>query len=347
MSSSVVFVFFDPWTVVGGKSLGMVNSMLASGFQLLDFEFRSLRESDAEEIYRPNHPIRIGSQWHVARRVYDMGRSLGVLMAHRDAGACACTLMRQLKGRACPPLNAPGTLRYDFGAPNRSLSLMHSSDDEGHLEREAPVFFPAARLEVARRRSRNGEASACSAAAVGQLEESAIIEAGAERFQDPGLLALLARLRLRVARLLEPAAQGAGAGVLLEAYRWHWQQEASSTGASLSVPDQARRYLGLVRGEGALLDPLLAALQAVPYGPAGPANWYRPDPLQVGAAPALLRALANPSGYSRWNASRTLWPGLLADRWEEILLDTTLIHFDDFLSEQVHASPPNSKEAVH
>jgi hypothetical protein len=75
--SPLVFVFLDAWTLTTGRHLDMVKRILSHGFTLLDFEFRTLSEADAEEIYRTNHPIREGNSWHVARLVYPIGRSLG------------------------------------------------------------------------------------------------------------------------------------------------------------------------------------------------------------------------------------------------------------------------------
>src|SRR5262249_53564304 len=94
-TSPVVFVFLDPWTLGTGRHGSMIEHMLRQSFTLLDFEFKALSEADAEEIYRTNHPIREGNSWHIARLVYPMGRSLGLLLGLRDPATCACIKMRR------------------------------------------------------------------------------------------------------------------------------------------------------------------------------------------------------------------------------------------------------------
>src|ERR1700694_2728275 len=145
LADRLVFVFFDPWTLLTQTAEPLVHAILAHGFSVAAISRRRLEESDVEQIYRKNLPIRPDNAWHIPRQVYLMGTSLGLLLHHRSAKAT--DLLRRIKGKANPAANSPGLLRYDFRAPNRSLSLLHSSDTWEDTIHEALVFFNLCALE--------------------------------------------------------------------------------------------------------------------------------------------------------------------------------------------------------
>jgi len=327
--SPVVFVFLDAWTLVTGRQTGMIKQILDQGFTLLDFEFRTLSEADAEEIYRTNHPIREGNSWHVARLVYPMGRSLGLLFGSVDASSCACVRMQRLKGKANPSLNRAGQLRYDFLAPNRCLSLMHSSDNLEQVRREGAVFFTAERIEAACTAARGGIDA--TASLVDELAGSTA-EAGIERVEEPGLGALLARVRLRLIqelRRIHPALPPWQTPLL--AYRTLWEplSKESSRGP---VMIEAKRYLQLVAREGPLLETVVASVGGSTRARVSYAEYYRTAAREPMTLVHCLQVLHNPEAYSRWDSDQQLPRTLLHDRWERLLVRTHLFNFDDMLS---------------
>jgi nucleoside diphosphate kinase len=319
---SVVFVFLDPWAVMGGTAAPLLDRILGEGFSVLARAHRRLREGDAEQIYRKNRPISGTHAWHVAREVYGMGTSWGLLL-HRAAGVeSAAEGMVRIKGRADPRRGTPGQLRHDFRAPNRSLSLMHSSDDWESAVHEALVFFTPAQMERALDAACAGEPPAASRAAPDAWDE------GMESVVPRSPFALLAALRLRALRAL-PGAEGSPAGNALAAV---WGPLLDALRVDRPVMDAARLYL---RGAEAEQEPLAALLRA-PASAASEDGWPR---LYHGAEPRadgilrLLRVLGDPPRYGRADGDALgRESGLLRDRWEALLFRTTLFDFDDFLS---------------
>jgi nucleoside diphosphate kinase len=328
-SSPLVFVFFDAWTLLTGRHPGMIERILGQGFELVDYEFKTLSEADAEEIYRINHPIREQNSWHVARLIYPMGRSLGLLFAVIDPSGCACARMQGLKGKANPALNRPGQLRHDFLAPNRCLSLMHSSDSLEHVRREGAVFFSTERLERAYVTAR--ERASSSSGMLADLR-NANAELGIERVEEPGLGSLFARVRLRLLKELErscPALMSAAAPLVSLRGIWESLGRDASRGPVIA---EAKLYLQLVVREQPLLEGLHAAVTSVERDRGGPCEYYRPRLHEPGAILSCLQVLNNPKAYSHWDSSAQLPRDLLHDRWEELLFRTHLFNFDDMLS---------------
>jgi nucleoside diphosphate kinase len=339
--SPVVFVFFDAWTLVTGRHIGMVRRILEQGFSLLDFEFRTLSEADAEEIYRTNHPIREGNSWHVARLVYPMGRSLGLLFGLNDADSCACARMQRLKGKANPSLNKAGQLRYDFLAPNRCLSLMHSSDGLEQVRREGAVFFEADRIDAACVAAR-GVGGRDTRGLMTDLVEAGA-ESGMERVEEPGLAALFARIRLRlVAELRRMSVRGRPAGLSswhtpLLAYKKLWEP-LDRESSRAPVMDEAKSYLQVLAREGPVLQAVVDAVQGGAGERVSYAEYYRPSVHEPLSLVRCLQVLNNPEAYSQWDSDRQLPRAFLYDRWEWLLFRTHLFNFDDLLPARPEAS---------
>jgi nucleoside diphosphate kinase len=326
-ASPLVFVFFDAWTLVTGRHPGMIDHILRHGFRLLDFEFKTLSEADAEEIYRTNHPIREGNSWHVARLVYPMGRSLGLLFGLSDPDSCACVRMQRLKGKANPSLSRAGQLRYEFLAPNRCLSLMHSSDTLDQVKREGAVFFTVERLERAHAAARDGAAN--SGGLTRELAD-ANAEIGIEKIEEPSLGTLFGRIRLRLVKELQRANPTLSQDNSLGSYRALWV--ASSRGTPRApVMAEAQQYLPLVARERPLLEAIAASIHRPAQERDVYAEYYRPPAQEPVSILHCLQILNRPDIYSRWDSSRQLPHELLHDRWERLLFRTHLFNFDDLL----------------
>ena len=243
---------------MSGKVLPLVTRIAEAGFLLLDYEFRNLGEADAEEIYRTNTPIRDGAQWHAARRVYEMGVSVGLLFGV-DGNEDACTRMYSLKGRSNPMLTSRGELRHDFRAPNRSLSLMHSSDDEARVMREAAVFFSPARLQHVKEwmtGTLDIEERTLSA-----LSSAHHHNAGIERIHVPRIWALFASVRVRLALHLSdcfgPQVDEQHRNAISK-YAHHWSAPRNlGNTENLPIPEQVAAYLEHVEAEQTLVRAVL------------------------------------------------------------------------------------------
>jgi len=156
------------------------------------------------------------------------------------------------------------------------------------------------------------------------------IHGGMERAAIPTIGSLFARLRLRAAsRLASLLHDDPGAAQALDAYVRAWSGLARPDGPAAPVPVQLQHYLAQVERERPLLQRLRQALPA--HGRAGAPAWHRPWHGGVEEGLSLLEALASPQGHAAWDARRSAAGELLADRWERLLFDTTLVHFDDFL----------------
>jgi nucleoside diphosphate kinase len=327
-ASPLVFVFFDAWTLVTGRHTGMIDHILKQRFRLLDFEFKTLSEADAEEIYRTNHPIREGNSWHVARLVYPMGRSLGLLFGLNDPDSCACARMQRLKGKANPSLNRAGQLRYEFLAPNRCLSLMHSSDTLDLVRREGAVFFTVERLERAHTAACQGSSN--SDGSMHELADAGA-ELGIERIDEPALGALFARIRLRLVKELQRAYPGLSRDDSLLSYRTLWDALSRETSRG-PVMAEAQQYLRLVARERPLIEVIAASIEGSTRDSSVYAEYYRPPAHEPVSILRCLQVLNHPESYSRWDSNKQLPQGLLHDRWERLLFRTHLFNFDDMIS---------------
>jgi nucleoside diphosphate kinase len=302
----------------------MLDAMESLGFRILDYEFKSLTEADAEEIYRTNHPIREGNSWHVARLVYSMGRSLGLLLGVSNPAACACAQMQRFKGKANPSLSVAGQLRYDFLAPNRCLSLMHSSDDFAKVRAESAVFFTTDRLDVACRAARTGVKSDIE---MRNLLAGARSELGIESINEPGVGALFARVRLRLTRDLDSVLSST-ARATLATFRSLWEPMSREEGRR-PVLAEAARYMQIVAQERPILDTFAAQLEVAHETHL--LEFYRPGRQDLSVVLNCLGALNETRHYPRWDSEAQLPQSVLFDRWERLLFRTHLFNFDDLL----------------
>jgi nucleoside diphosphate kinase len=321
--AGMTFVFFDPWTLKTGRVPGMVNAIVDSGFDVLDFEFKTLTEADAEEIYRTNHPIREGNSWHVARLIYPMGRSIGLLFGMRRRDADACEALRAIKGKANPALNRPGQLRYDFKAPNRTLSLMHSSDDIEQVFREGSVFFDVERMERAR------DSAAGPWSAQERLPRQFDLELGVERLDEPCMGTLFARVRVRLA--LELARAAGNDAILLQdalaSYVSFWSDACSDRALEHPVREYCR-YLAMVKREPEFLRAVRATMPA--SSQEHRARFYAPWHGHPGDLIDCLLALSEPACYEGWDSARQLPKDIFRDPWERMLFMSYLFNFNDY-----------------
>ena len=327
----MTFVFLDGWAVGTGRAPGLIARMEELGFVVIASRYRSLSEADAEEIYRTNHPIREDNSWHLARLVYPMGRSLGLLLSRTD-GQCPSSVMRALKGKANPRLQRAGQLRFDFNAPNRILSLMHSSDDAEAAVREGRVFFKQDEIE---RAMRPGSQSQLDASRL-RLSAQDHLGFGIERLDEPGLIRLMARVRLRLCDQVNDLAASEPLRSSCLRYRDYWLEVISRSPqpAQDHAIIQAAVYCKSVQEEQALVDAIRRAWDGESRDHCeARSEFYTPNNVDILRAIQCIVALAIPSNYATWDSEQQMPRDVLYDAWEKLLFQSYLFNFDDMLPE--------------
>jgi nucleoside diphosphate kinase len=86
--------------------------------------------------------------WDLNAVLYTLGPVTAVLL--RGPGGAAAHLSGELKGHFLPTRARPGTIRGSFNAMNPIFNLVHASDNEEEVAREAPVLFGCAVGEALR-----------------------------------------------------------------------------------------------------------------------------------------------------------------------------------------------------
>ncbi len=314
----VVLISFDPWAVHTGKWQPMLRRILAEGFRIIAFDRSRLVEEQIEQVYRKNHPIHETSAWHLPRHVYTLGVTFTLLLMTEPGDTPAPVRMKALKGVSSPLIHHAGQLRHDFRAPNKSLSLMHSSDDWDSTAHEALVFFSPDELHHA---LSDPHAERSDAYAHALLTEDT--HENLEAVREIAPTQLIQKLRLRLLELL--AAMGTTPDTtarILDAWR---QSAQPSPEGQEDVPAEAARFVALMSAQRADLE----ALKLVcPPTIAQPRRYVRHrDPV---ALFNLLEALSLPEAYATVDVEHLLAAARFPlDRWEDLLLRTTLFHFSE------------------
>ncbi len=336
LGDRLAFVFYDPWTVGAGLDHALTARIVDEGMRIAAFQYRALAEQDAEQIYRKNKPIRDDNAWHVPRQVYSMGVSCGIIF-ETDA-QCSQRICR-MKGFANPSRNSAGSLRYDFGAPNRSLSLMHSSDNWASMLAECLVFFTPDALRATFASVRSGPPGISpSALACDPWRRTA------ERIVERSPFRLLITVRERAATVVT-AAMGAHVSPtlrrLLHQLITQWGSAAATMRDTDPILDQARTYLQLVHAECAMVADVAKHVREWEASDAGivaysPRLYCARTPRVLPVMELLVR-LTMPERYAVTDAELLCdRSGLCVDRWERLLFVTTLFDFNDYIS-GVHA----------
>ena len=319
IADRVVFVFFDAWTIACRTHFDLLERMGAYGFTPIAYAAHRLTEGEIEQMYRRNLPIRADNSWHVAKEVYLTGPSLGVLL-HRAADDEPATLaMQRIKGKSNPALGRPGQLRYEGRAPNRSLSLMHSSDDWAATLYESILFFDPVQLDALFRSVADGT--------FGPVDEQdwPLVE-GCLAITNPSPVHLLLRLRLRAAAVVR---RMQGPDEPLRRLTALWRAEAEAVDPRAPVPESVRRYLQMIAREQADVAELTGRPSSAVR--TAPRLYHRGEPCLADAL-LMLSVLAEPESYMLVDGpALSRKESLFMDRWEKLLFTTTLFNFDDFL----------------
>jgi len=316
-SGSLVFAFFHPWTVQCGKLRPMLEQIIRHGFRVAAFNFHRLTERDVELLYAGNRPISRSTSWFIPRQLYEMGVSCGVILHREEQGRTATSVMTELKGKSQPFLNSPGQLRYDFRAPNKSINLIHSSDDWASTISEALLFFTPDEIELTLRKVRLAHFEECERSL---LDHPA--HAGMQFVRDQSATALLIKLRIRTLGLLRPVAEPTLCAPLFD----FWNQRLERNYLALDVHEEAKQYPSLLADEQRLARPLLRSLRSS-------CNLDRPRRslrrVPVAALTEFLQLLVEPDSYGEADTEALLSLPVFFDQWEEQLFKTTLLHFDE------------------
>ncbi|WP_315792639.1 MULTISPECIES: nucleoside-diphosphate kinase [unclassified Bradyrhizobium] len=146
-----IFTIILPDAIKGGKLLEISRRCIDEGYiPILTKVIMKSPERKFEELYKFNIANNIGEycaeidrggMWWLNRRAYSTCPVVAMVL--RKVSRILVTPhtdFRKLKGVASPYAAQPGQLRHDFEAVNRSLSLMHSSDEPLSTVRELRIF---------------------------------------------------------------------------------------------------------------------------------------------------------------------------------------------------------------
>jgi nucleoside diphosphate kinase len=323
LQNKVVFVFFDPWTIRHHKLKKIVQRIMKYGFEILAFNFHLLKESDIEQIYRKNPPITMKTSWHLPREVYEIGQSCGILFYLDDPNTTATELMKNLKGKSNPVLNGPGKLRYDFRAPNKSLSLMHSSDDWDSTLNESTVFF-----------SQNHLKKVFSKVSTRQflINKRSMINGtyydGMEYIKEQSATNLLLKIRLRILNLIDVESY---TQLRVADLKRMWGYYLKRDFLQLTVEQEVKEYLAIINYEESLLKDLVSQINSLQHIVTYP-RLYQYNTIRLSSLADSLMILNNVKYYSYIDGSKiTDTIPVFFDQWEKLLFKTTLFHFEELL----------------
>jgi nucleoside diphosphate kinase len=150
--SSLIFVLIKPDAVASGKATEVLARLVRSDFIPLDMQVNFLpHEQQFEELYKFNLTLKNSqnqiSSWWLNRKTYTAGPSITLLMHHRRlAGLALYEVFKELKGPSSPLRGRPGQIRYDLGACNKAMNLIHAADDPFSSLREFLCFRSIPRL---------------------------------------------------------------------------------------------------------------------------------------------------------------------------------------------------------
>ncbi|HVB45624.1 MAG TPA: nucleoside-diphosphate kinase [Streptosporangiaceae bacterium] len=136
-----VFVLVTPDAVLRGVHTGLVRRLAAQRFLPVASRLAVSNSDMIDELYAEV----IAGQWQTWHyRMLDDAFALGPCLAlicryDGDAGD-PHDLMRALKGSSTPHRTSRGELRFDFGALNGILGVMHASDNSGESAKDAAIF---------------------------------------------------------------------------------------------------------------------------------------------------------------------------------------------------------------
>ena len=137
------FVLFSPDATVTGLYKEALRSLRAAGFVPKAAKWVQLAPGDTDRLYAGNRSSRART-WgdRLVDRLFALDLSLAVVFGHVTLPAReACDALVSLKGPSAPGNVRPGQLRWDLGASNRIMNLLHTSDDPRTSRDEAALFL--------------------------------------------------------------------------------------------------------------------------------------------------------------------------------------------------------------
>lgn len=307
----IIFVFFDPWSVYQNYHRQITMQIIENGYNLVRYRFKKLTDSDIEQVYRKNTPISSERSWHIPKEIYTMGVSCGLLLAFHS-GRDGYDDLKKLKGKSQPLLNSQGTIRFDYKAPNKSLSLLHTSDDFESTLLEGAVFF--------------------------SKDEILMVQAPHARFNlfseyhvpcaainQTSAVCLLLKVRLRILEGLKKESNDNFNTLEVLVFKY-----LNNDFSSLTVEEETKIYLDFIREEEQTLRTELGFSEvfcsSIP-------TWYSYS-LNLNYWKEGLKVLNNVKSYPHVNSKAFIDSiPVFYDPWEEVLFKTTLFHFPELITQ--------------
>lgn len=322
-TKNIVFVFFDPWTVYTLKHYSITKSILSHGFDILNFSYCKLYENHIELIYQKNHPIKESSSWHIPRQVYKLGHSCGMLLYSKNKSILSASkILKKIKGKSSPFLNKPGCIRYDFKAPNKSLSLLHTSDDFESSLKECRPFFPKLNIEECILEYFSKSKSLISNLffeknfkPIGQINECSFVN-------------LILRIRLRILEIIFLNAKDLKKRDIYFFIKKYSEIDFSN----ISLIEEMHTYINFVKEEKEILACFIRDFyDSYNERKTDDVSWGECR-IDINTLVSSLKLLNNIYIYSSLDTNDFIKKTpVFLDKWEKLLFKTTLFHFNDVL----------------
>jgi nucleoside diphosphate kinase len=221
-SRRTAFLLIRPEAVLQGMVPAILNWLSPHGFSVTDIRVVQPHPRQLEELYRYTQ-VRLmdsGSRplWWYMPRYYRLGPAVAVLL-HRDGPEGAAERLTQIKGPSNPALSSPGMLRYDFGAQNMVMCVVHASDIAESATREACLFFESDAVETALRNAQSGTPQHITTEEVSLVLRESALPVQQER--RPNFHQVLAGLHCQILDIAAPPGAAEHAATIRAAINGH------------------------------------------------------------------------------------------------------------------------------
>ncbi|MFI0450659.1 nucleoside-diphosphate kinase [Actinomadura sp. 6N118] len=315
-----VFVMLKPDALATGKHQTMLDRMASAGWRIL-YAQAALTASARhfEELYKYNLTVRneqnMLGDWWINARLYGMSPSLVLLLqVPPGIGRTAHQEVKSRKGPSNPFAGAPGQLRWEAGATNLALNLLHTADDPISSAREFLIFGSTQDLGHALARATAPDRAPARRAippevSTESLDEQIFLAGTGDRRLDLPSVLIGIKSRLRATETSDQFVEATDC--LYARYR-----DLARGGGDLH--SRWRRFCDLSAEELALVDSF--------HRSSAPAQ---SDP--------IMRHLATPGEFRYETAGEIkialLRRGIALDPWDDLALDTSMFYISCFQPE--------------
>lgn len=138
---STAMIIIKPEAFAGARGSRILDFVVSHGFQPVDWYWVQLSRIAINSVWQYQWNVATNDRLDLAKHLYCMDRALVVVLhdvQHEDRYPSAVRL-RQLKGAAQVEKRRPEDMRSIIDSPNRTMSLVHASDEPIDIVRELGI----------------------------------------------------------------------------------------------------------------------------------------------------------------------------------------------------------------